>query len=303
MIIETEALTKLYGKKVGCKNISIAVQEGQIYAFLGPNGAGKSTFIKMLTGLIFPTSGKAQILGKPLGDVEIRKNLGYLPENFRYQDWMTGQDLLSFHASLYKLDKSIIKAKIEEVLELVNLKGSEKYKIGTYSKGMQQRIGIASSLLCDPQLIIMDEPTSALDPIGRKEVRIILMKLKDSGKTIFLNSHLLSEVEMLCDNVAIINKGSIIKEGPLDKILYGSTTLEIHGDNIDGSVLQKLRKIDKNMTYEKDRIRIQVKGNEDIAFISELIIKNGGRLYSLIPHKETLENAFIRLIEGENYDK
>lgn len=303
MIIETEALTKLYGKKVGCKNISISVQEGQIYAFLGPNGAGKSTFIKMLTGLIFPTSGKAQILGKPLGDVEIRKNLGYLPENFRYQDWMTGQDLLSFHASLYKLDKSIIKAKIEEVLELVNLKGSEKYKIGTYSKGMQQRIGIASSLLCDPQLIIMDEPTSALDPIGRKEVRNILMKLKDSGKTIFLNSHLLSEVEMLCDNVAIINKGSIIKEGPLDKILYGSTTLEIHGDNIDGSLLQKLRKIDKNMTYEKDRIRIKVKGNEDIAFISELIIKNGGRLYSLIPHKETLENAFIRLIEGEKYDK
>ncbi|MDP4091549.1 MAG: ABC transporter ATP-binding protein [Bacillota bacterium] len=302
MIIETEALTKLYGKKTGCKNISITVREGQIYAFLGPNGAGKSTFIKMLTGLIFPTSGRAEVLGKPLGDVEVREKLGYLPENFKYQDWMSGQDLLSFHASLYKLDRRISESRIEEVLELVKLKGNEKYKIGSYSKGMQQRIGIASSLLCDPQLIILDEPTSALDPIGRKEVRDIMVELKKRGKTIFLNSHLLSDVEMLCDSVAIINKGSIIKEGPLDTILYEKVTLEIHADNITGPILQKLGEIDKDMEYERDRICLQISGNEETASIAELIINNGGRLYGLIPHRETLENAFIRLIEGENYD-
>jgi ABC-2 type transport system ATP-binding protein len=296
LVIETEKLTKYYGKRIGCMDISIFVERGEVFAFLGPNGAGKSTFIKMLTGLLFPTSGKACLLGEPLGNIEVRKKIGYLPENFRYQDWMTGEDLLSFHASLYKLEKKKTRAKIEEVLELTGLKGSEKYRIGTYSKGMQQRIGIASSLLCDPELIFMDEPTSALDPIGRKEVREIILMLKGMGKTIFLNSHLLSEVEMVCSSAAFINKGRIINQGKLEDLTEGSITLEIHAEGINDEVMDKIRKIDGNASQSGNKITMSVRDNDDINDIASLIIRNGGKLYELSPRRESLENIFIRVM-------
>lgn len=298
LIIETKGITKIYGKKVGCKDVNIYVSEGEIFGFLGPNGAGKSTFIKIMVGLLFATSGSATILGKPIGDVEARKKIGYLPENFKYQDWMTGVDLLSFHASLYKLDKSTKKKRIEEVLEIVNLTGHENYKIGTYSKGMQQRIGLASALLTDPELLFLDEPTSALDPIGRKEVREIITKLKERGKTVLLNSHLLSEVEMVCDSVAIINKGTIIKQGKLDEILESKTILEIYAEGINDEIFKKLQLIDKNVIFNNNTLKLSIKNKDDIPEIASLIVKNGGKLYELTPRKETLENKFISLIKG-----
>jgi len=217
-VIETYELTKFYGTKTGCRDISLTCRKGEIFGFLGPNGAGKSTFVKMLTGLLFPTSGEAEILGRPLGDMAVRQKMGYLPENFKFQDWMTGEDLLSFHASLYRLDKKAKTIRMGEALEIAGLKGSEKYRIGTYSKGMQQRIGIASALICDPDVLFLDEPTSALDPVGRKEVRDLLLRLKAGGKTIFLNSHLLGEVETICDSIAIIKQGSIVNQGSLESI-------------------------------------------------------------------------------------
>lgn len=299
MIIETENLSKIYENNKGCRNINIAVPEGEIYGFLGPNGAGKSTFIKTVVGLLFPTSGTARILGKPIGDIEAKKKIGYLPELFKYQEWMTGLDLLSFHSSLYKLDKRTASMKIEEVLEVVNLKGVEKNKIGTYSKGMQQRIGIASALLCDPELLFLDEPTSALDPIGRKEVRDIMVELKNRGKTIFLNSHLLSEVEMVCDSVAIISKGTIIKQGKMADLLAGDTILHIHVENINNEILNKLSKIDEGITFDGKSIKMHIKEKYEIHEIASLIIAGGGKLYGLTPHRNSLENLFIKLIEGE----
>lgn len=298
MIIETERLTKFYGEKVGCKDISISVNKGEIFGFLGPNGAGKSTFIKMLVGLIFPTSGKAYVLGEPLGNVQARKKIGYLPETFRYQDWMTGVDLLSFHASLYKLDKLKTSSIIEEVLSLVKLKGHEKYRIGTYSKGMQQRIGLACALLADPDLLFLDEPTSALDPIGRKEVRNIILELKNRGKSVLLNSHLLSEVEMICDSAAIIKKGSIAAFGKMDDMLENKITLEIRAENIHDELLAKLRTLDPDMGHRNGKMTLTVKDNADIPHIASLIIENGGKLYELTPRKESLENAFISLVKG-----
>ncbi|MCG8498809.1 MAG: ABC transporter ATP-binding protein [Firmicutes bacterium] len=298
MIIETERLTKFYGEKVGCKDISISVNKGEIFGFLGPNGAGKSTFIKMLVGLIFPTSGKAYVLGEPLGNVQARKKIGYLPETFRYQDWMTGVDLLSFHASLYKLDKLKTSSMIEEVLSLVKLKGHEKYRIGTYSKGMQQRIGLACALLADPDLLFLDEPTSALDPIGRKEVRNIILELKNRGKSVLLNSHLLSEVEMICDSAAIIKKGSIAAFGKMDDMLENKITLEIRAENIHDELLAKLRTLDPDMGHRNGKMTLTVKDNADIPHIASLIIENGGKLYELTPRKESLENAFISLVKG-----
>ncbi|WML32857.1 ABC transporter ATP-binding protein [Clostridium sp. OS1-26] len=297
MIIETENLSKIYENNKGCRDINITVNKGEIYGFLGPNGAGKSTFIKTLVGLLFPTSGTARILGRPIGDIEAKKKIGYLPELFKYQEWMTGLDLLSFHSSLYKLDKKATSIKIEEVLEIVNLKGTEKNKIGTYSKGMQQRIGIASALLCDPDILFLDEPTSALDPIGRKEVRDIMLELKSRGKTVFLNSHLLSEVEMVCDSVAIISKGSIIKQGKMAELLEGDTMLDIHVENINNEILNKLEKIDEDVIFDGKNIKMHVKENGEIHEVASLIIEGGGKLYGLTPHRNSLEDLFIKLVE------
>jgi ABC-2 type transport system ATP-binding protein len=298
LVIETEKLTKIYDKKTGCRDVTISVKKGEIFGFLGPNGAGKSTFTKMLVGLLFPTSGRAEILGKPVGDVQTRAKIGYLPENFRYQDWMTGADLLSFHASLYKLDTRNRKQRIEEVLELVNLKGQENYKIGAYSKGMQQRLGIASALLPDPELLFLDEPTSALDPIGRKEVRDIMFSLKISGKTIFLNSHLLSEVEMLCDSVAFIKKGSIIKHGAIDDILCSKFSLNIHAESINDSIAAGIKMFDRNAIISRNRIQLKINNKADIPKIAEMIMAKGGKLFELTPHRENLEDLFISLISG-----
>jgi ABC-2 type transport system ATP-binding protein len=298
MVIETENLTKYYDDKIGCKDISISVGEGEIFGFLGPNGAGKSTFIKMLVGLLFPTSGRALVLGKPVGDVEARKKIGYLPENFKYQDWMTGKDLLSFHTSLYKLDKKNATSKIEEVLEIVKLKGHERYRVGTYSKGMQQRIGLACALLSDPDLLFLDEPTSALDPVGRKEVRDIMNRLKSSGKTVLLNSHLLSEVEAVCDTAAIIKKGSIIKYGKMDDILESKLILEIHGSDLNSEILNKLRGFDSSLTYSNNRVSMEIKDRADIHHIASIIINGGGKLFELSPKRVSLENVFLNLIEG-----
>lgn len=298
MVIETENLSKIYENNKGCRNINISVSKGEIYGFLGPNGAGKSTFIKTIVGLLFPTSGTAFILGKPIGNMETKKKIGYLPELFKYQEWMTGLDLLSFHSSLYKLDKKTSFIKIEEVLEIVNLKGAEKSKIGTYSKGMQQRIGIASALLCDPELLFLDEPTSALDPIGRKEVRDIMLKLKSMGKTVFLNSHLLSEVEMICDSAAIISKGNIIKQGKMNDLLEGNTILDIHVEDINNEILNKLEKFDEDMIFNGKNIKMHVKENDEIHQIASLIIAGGGKLYELTPHRNSLEDLFIKLVEG-----
>lgn len=299
MVIETDKLTKIYGKKVGCSEVTVNVHEGDVFGLLGPNGAGKSTFIKMMTGLIFPTSGKAAVLGKPLGDVSIRKRIGYLPEIFKYQEWMTGVDLLSFHASLYKMDKKEAKKRIEDVLLLVNLKGHEKYRVGTYSKGMQQRLGFASAMLTSPDLLFLDEPTSALDPIGRKEVRDIIMMLKNQGKTVLLNSHLLSEVEMVCDSLAIINKGSLVKQGKLDDILESKLILHIEACDINDEILSKLKRIDPLLLKDNNKLTLKIRDREDINEAGSIIVQNGGKLYRLEAKKENLENMFIKMIKGE----
>jgi ABC-2 type transport system ATP-binding protein len=286
LVIETEKLTKIYGNKTGCSEVTLSVNRGEIFGFLGPNGAGKSTFTKLLVGLLFKTSGKAQILGKPLGDIGIRSKIGYLPENFRYQDWMTGADLLSFHASLYKMSGRQKNQRVDAVLELVRLKGQENYKIGTYSKGMQQRLGIASALLPDPELLFLDEPTSALDPIGRKEVRDIMLDLRDSGKTVFLNSHLLNEVEMICDSLAFINKGVILNQGRLESILGCKVSLTICVENLNEFIRARITEFDKGAVIKGNRIRMNARSNEDIAAIAGLLLLTAVSFLSLLRRRK-----------------
>ncbi len=300
MIIETENLSKTYQNKVAVSSINLSVEEGQIYGFLGPNGAGKSTTIKMLTGLVFPTSGKGRVLGRPLGDVRTRARLGYLPEHFRYQAWMTGEDLLDFHAGLFRLKRD--KARNQRVLKRVGLSGQEKYKVGGYSKGMQQRIGLACALLPDPQLLFLDEPTSALDPIGRKDVRDIILALREEGTTVFLNSHLLSEVEAVCDHIAIIHKGSIVKSGPMKNMLLEKVTLSVRCGPLDDAIRRSLRErfdIDVPPQREDGRMLLALQSNKQIPEIAALLAAQHIRLYELTPHHETLESVFIKVVGEE----
>ncbi|PKM82076.1 MAG: multidrug ABC transporter ATP-binding protein [Firmicutes bacterium HGW-Firmicutes-14] len=302
MVIKTEGLTKWYGNKLGCRDICLSVSEGQVFGFLGQNGAGKSTLVKMLVGLIFPTSGRAEILGRPLGDREVKKRIGFLPETFRYQEWLTGYQLMKFHASLYKMPGSAGRERIEEVLQLVRLKGHEHYKIRTYSKGMQQRLGLAAALLPDPDLLILDEPTSAMDPLGRKEVRDLILKLKSAGKTIFLNSHLLSEVEVVCDHVALIKKGRIIAGGSIGELKAGKIEVEMIIGNYNDVINRSLAEKGYKPWRENERVMVTVDSRDKIPVIAEIVINNGGSLYRLTPLHNSLENLFLELMQegGEN---
>ncbi len=298
MIIETEGLTKIYGNKTACDQINISVKEGQVYGFLGPNGAGKSTCIKMLTGLIFPTSGKGSVLGKPLGNVSVREKMGYLPELFRYQDWMTGIDLLRFHAQLIRMNNCT--DRITSVLKLVGLEGQEKYRVGSYSKGMQQRIGLACALLPSPKLLFLDEPTSALDPIGRKDVRDIIIKLREEGTTVFLNSHLLGEVESVCDQITIIKKGKVARSASTEELLSQKLTLTIRASGLENEIFAKLQqKYDSLQELANGSFMVRLNDYDEVPEIASFLVSSGVTLYELTPHRETLESVFMQIVGGE----
>jgi len=226
-VLQARGLTKRYGAKTGCEDVTLSVRRGHVFGFLGPNGAGKSTFVKMMVGLVRPTAGEADLLGRPLSDFSARASIGFLPENFRYPDWLTPRELLAFHGRLLGIDSAGISAATPRVLELVGLPTEIDAKIGSMSKGMQQRLGLANALLGEPDLLFLDEPTSALDPIGRCDVREILLHLKQRGISVFLNSHLLSEVESVCDEVAFIAHGRVLERGSLVDLLAGPCEVEI----------------------------------------------------------------------------
>lgn len=298
MVIQVRNLTKLYGKKTGCRDISFEVKKGEVFGLLGPNGAGKSTLVKMLVGLVFPTSGEASVLGKPLGDVAIRRHLGYLPENFKYQEWMTGADLLSFHCSLGKMDPKKTRYRKQEVLEIVKLTGQEQYRVGTYSKGMQQRIGLACALLTDPEVLFLDEPTSAMDPIGRREVREIITDLKDRGKTVMLNSHLLSEVELVCTSVAFIREGSILRYASMEEFQQSTTTVTLHAKGLSAEMMAWLHRVDPHLEQVGEKINLVLPSVEDIPALASAITASGAQLYELTPKRESLESIFFNIVEG-----
>ena len=207
LAIQTEGLRKEFGKKTAVQDLTLSVKRGEVFGFLGPNGAGKTTSVKMLLGLTRPTSGTAVLLNQPLGNRQVRTRIGYLPEHFRFHEWLTATEFLDLHGRLYGMEKKARTAVIPDLLALVGLSDQASTKLKTFSKGMLQRIGLAQALINDPELVFLDEPTSGLDPLGRRLVRDIINYLRQEGTAVFLNSHLLSEVEKTCDRVAFIREG------------------------------------------------------------------------------------------------
>jgi ABC-2 type transport system ATP-binding protein len=227
--IETEKLTKIYHNSEikAVDEQTLKVPSGEVFGFLGPNGAGKTTTIYMLLGILKPTSGDGKILGKPLGSNEAKERIGFLPESATMHLHHSGLSLLYYYGALLNMEPKKVKSKAEEVLEVAGLSKVMHQNIATYSKGMMQRLGIAQALINDPDLLILDEPTANLDPIGRKEVKDLLVNIKAHGKTIFISSHILSDIEQLCDSIAILNKGRLIRGGTLAELIGdGPTTLE-----------------------------------------------------------------------------
>lgn len=316
-IVETTHLTKVYvqdvigveygrikirlkGRRVAAlQDLNLTVNEGEIFGLLGPNGAGKTTAIKIFMGLIFPTEGNARIMGKPLGDRRVKAQIGFLPENPYFYDYLKGWEFLDFYGQLYGMDRRSRRPKIDEILELVGLTQAANLPLKGYSKGMLQRIGLGQALLNDPRIVFLDEPQSGLDPFGRKEMRDIILKLKEEGKTVFFSSHILSDAEMICDRVGILYKGKLINVGYLRDLLSAKTKeYEIVASDLQEEMLKDLEAKCERVVVRKQDVMLCVRQKADAEQIVRTILASPAQLVSYTPRQETLEEYFIRQIEG-----
>lgn len=299
-VIEVENLSKWYGKKRAIERVDLSVDGGSVFGFLGPNGAGKSTVVKILTGLVAATAGRVQVLGNPPGDVSAKQQIGFLPEHFRFPEWLKAQELLRFHGRLHGIKGSDLTQSVKQSLESVGLGDNANQRIRAFSKGMQQRLGLAQALIGKPELIFLDEPTSALDPLGRREVREILLRLKEAGTTVFLNSHLLSEIELVCDEVAIIDQGRIIRQGLLSDLLRRGLRLRFEVDKMPETVLlefeERFGKLSKDGGSSH---KAHLTSRTDIPEVATFLLSRGLKLYRLQAEHMSLEDLFCELVEGD----
>jgi len=274
----------------------MTVPRGEVFGFLGPNGAGKTTSVKLLLGLLKPSGGEAWLLGRPIGDLDTRRKIGYLPELFRYQAWLSAREVLALHCELAPLPKSSWSDEITSALETVGLTDRATDRVGTFSKGMQQRLGLAAALVGEPELVFLDEPTSALDPVGRHDVREIIRGLASRGTAVFLNSHLLSEVEQLCDRVAVVDHGRVIASGTMDELL-GGTAVKVRVSGLSPADVGKLASFG-DVDDEGDQLTFARLKPERVPELVAAIVRMGGRVYAVEPKHESLEDRFLRLLEG-----
>jgi len=296
-IIETKGLTKVYSssfkknKVQALVDFNLNVEKGVIFGLLGPNGAGKTTLVKLLLGITFPTAGSASIIEKDISDYKIKEKVGYLPENHKYPSYLKGGEVLKYFGRLSGMNGAGLDKRIDELLELVKLSQWKKTKIKAYSKGMMQRLGLAQALINDPELIFLDEPTDGVDPIGRKEIRDILSELKSRQKTIFLNSHLLSEVELITDRVGILNKGRLLREGTVKELTEKKEEYKLVLDS-ENTALDN-----SGFTKQPDgSFLVKVSDINELNKIIDNIRSKGILLKEVVPLKSTLEEMFISLI-------
>ncbi len=306
-VVLTSELRKVYRtgfwmqqKVLSLKSCSLIVYPGETFGLLGPNGAGKTTLLKLLLGIIRPTSGRGLLLGKPLGDRSVKQYIGYLPENPYLYDYLTGWEFLQLAAGLFQIPQNIQRQRIPELLELVGLSlaDARKKQMRRYSKGMLQRVGMAQALINDPKLIFLDEPMSGLDPMGRYQMREIILKLKAEGKTIFFNSHILSEVEQICDRVAILSQGELICTGSFSELLGNSTAYHIKGEGGDVEFLQQWI---PNITFKADNSWQGILPQDNYYDFLTNLRMTGAQILAMNLSRPSLEEFFIQQIQQKNH--
>lgn len=305
-IVTVDHLSKIFkvgfwGRRVtAVDELSLDVRRGEIYGFLGPNGAGKTTTIKMLMGLIYPSRGTARLFGRPIGDQAAKAKIGFLPESPYFYDYLTSREFLRFYGHLFGSLGATLEKRIDELLELVGMTHARDLQLRKFSKGMLQRVGIAQALINDPELVILDEPMSGLDPIGRKEVRDLIVRLKESGKTVMFSSHILHDAELLCDRVAMIMKGKLVACGQVSELIDHGTTQEVEMvvDRLSPEGIEELRPLAIKTVLHGERVMAILASQRQVDEALEVLRANKAKLVSLIPHKASLEDLFIRKAKG-----
>jgi ABC-2 type transport system ATP-binding protein len=306
-VIETRALRRQFGPTLAVAGLSLSVAPGEVFGFLGPNGAGKTTSIKMLLALIEPSGGTGQVLGQPLGDRLTRARIGFLPEHFRFHDVLTGREFLRFHGRLYGLRGADLDARIDALLVRVDLVDAADRPMRGYSKGMLQRAGLAQALINDPELVFLDEPTSGLDPLGRLLVRDIIGELRERGATVFLNSHLLGEVEATCDRVAFVKQGRVVHQltltqaprGPAEAGLHVHATIdvEVRAQPIDACVIEGLSRFGTDVVrVSDDRLCLRVPSEEVVSDIVRWLVEHQAHVYGVQTRRKSLEQWFVEVM-------
>jgi ABC-2 type transport system ATP-binding protein len=297
--VRTQNLRKVFGGKVAVRDLTLAVPRGEIFGFLGPNGAGKSTSIKMLLGLAKPTGGEAFVLGAPSGDVEVRRRIGFLPENFRFYEWLTPAELLRLHGRLCGVSDSKLSERVPALIELVGLTPHIDKRLQNFSKGMLQRIGLAQALIHEPEIIFLDEPTSGLDPLGRRTVRDIIRAQRDRGATVFLNSHLLSEIEITCDQVVFIREGEVVTSRDMRTQQEEAVRLEVRARKLSPECVRGLTHWSDSVDVDEERLTMTAQSRESLPEILRYLVSAGAEVYQFTPQRLSLEELFMGIM-GED---
>jgi len=303
--IETEKLGKehrigFWRKRIcALSQLDLTVHEGEVFGYLGPNGAGKTTTLKLLTGLLQPTSGEARILGRPPGDVRAKEQIGFLPEQPNFYEYLTGRELLNFYGQLLGLDRSIRRERIESLVLQLRIESALDLQLRKYSKGMLQRLGLAQALLNDPRLVLLDEPMSGLDPVGRREVLDLLLRLKSEGRTVFFSSHIIPDVEVVCDRVGILVGGRLVAQGPLDESLGARiASIEVTASQVSTEVMGELdHLLVAHPVPRGERLLLTVKDEGALAELLARLLDDKAVIHAIAPHRESLEEYFFRHVE------
>jgi ABC-2 type transport system ATP-binding protein len=296
--VHTIDLRKQYRRTVALAGLSMTVRRGEVFGFLGPNGAGKTTAVKLLLGLARPTGGEALVLGAPAGDRDTRGRIGYLPELFRYQAWLTAREVLELHGRLLRLPPARRHAAAGDALATVGLAGRGDDKVGTFSKGMQQRLGLGAALLGEPALLILDEPTSALDPVGRHQVRTIIRELRGRGTTVFLNTHLLQEAEQVCDRVSVISQGRSLATGTLAELQGCTSSVRLRVTGLPDGWWRDQRAPGR-WSAEGEWLLVRDLAAGQVPDVVAALVARGGRVEAVVPEQQSLEARFLELLEEQ----
>lgn len=305
IVVQVELLRKIFrvgfwGRRVtAVDGLSLDVRRGEVFGFLGPNGAGKTTTLKILMGLINPSGGRAALFGRPVGDPIAKAKLGFLPESPYFYDYLTGREFLRFYGHLFGLLGSTLEKRVDQLLDIVGMTHARDLQLRKFSKGMLQRVGIAQALINDPELVVLDEPMSGLDPVGRKEVRDLILRLKESGKTVLFSSHILHDAELLCDRVAMIMKGKLVACGEVADLVERGTTkhVEMVIDRLAPEALDHVRSIAQKVVRQGERVMAVLTAQQQVDQALEIVRGAKAKVVSLTPHKASLEDLFIKKAE------